>query len=505
MKASRVTRLTIISTAAGLCLRGISLALNVFLTNRMGAEGIGLFTVIMSVYGLGVSFSSAGYRLAATRLAVEDEASEKPDARALIAKMLVCALVTGTAAALVLYCCSETVGVKMLSQSACVPALKVLSLTLPLISLEAVLTAYLGAFYKVIKTAAVQAAAQITQTVYIIATFRQGADMEYCCLQIAKGSVVGELCALITAAILVAAELSGKKRIKSKKPFFKDFLRIAVPDALGYDLRSGLSTIQHLLIPAGLKKFSKGRESGLALYGVMHGMALQVVLFPSCILRSLASILVPAVTESRTRGDVIGTKAAVRRVIHMTQVFSVGCAGVMFFCSDNIASTLYHSLQSAGFIRLFSPLIPVMYLDISVDSMLKGLDCQVASMGYNLLDSFVSVILVYFLLPVYGVSGYIVMVFVTELMNTSMSLYKLVKVSGVNFSVVSDILLPVLCAIGAGSIGTLSARAFSYGAPSLVLQIVITVLSYTVLSVIMCSETKENILHMAGIKQKLAA
>lgn len=504
MKLSKMTKYTLFSTVASLLLRGIGLAFNVFLTNRIGAQGIGLMTIITSVYGLGVTFSASGYRLATTRLAVEDESSDAPNARALMSRIVSLAVLTGSIFGAVLYFASGSISEKILSEPVCADALRILSFTLPMLAVSGVVTAYLNAFFKVVHTAVLQAVSQIIQIIFVVSVLPSYVgDLAACTRIIALGSVAGETICLIVSVVMLIKLIAKKKQVKSKKPFLKPFLRIALPDALGYDLRSALSTIQHMLIPLGLKKSGASSAAALATYGVLHGMALQVILFPSCILRSLATLLVPTVTDSRSRGDKSGTLVTVRRVLHLTLVFSLGTACVMFFCSDAISYALYENYDCAGFLRLFAPLIPIMYLDISIDSMLKGLDKQVASMGYNLLDSIVSVIMIWLLIPRFAVNGYIVTVFVTETLNTSLSLRKLMVSSGVKIKLFDDIISPLMCVLGAGSAGALISSFIHLGHDrvSLLFRIVITLGIYVSLAMLMSSETRENVYMMFRIKK----
>lgn len=507
MKISKMTEYTLLSTVASLAMRGLGIALNVFLTNKIGAEGIGLFTLIVSVYSLGISFAAAGYKLATTRLAVEDTESKNPNPVRLITRIILMALLTGTLAAMAVYFFSDYISVNILKEARCADALKILSFSLPLIASSSVISAYLGAYYRIIKVAIIQGSSQIAQIVFILLTINSFSDIKKCCDTVSLGSVIGEATALLIATLFLISELKIKKRTRAKKKILKPFLRIAVPDALGYDLRSCLSTVQHLLIPIGFRKRGSSASYALSMYGIMHGMALQVVLFPSCILRSLATLLVPKITESRTRKDDEKTKDTIRRVLHMTIVFSFCVTSVMFFCSDNIAETLYNTPECSGFLRLFAPLVPIMYLDISVDSMLKGLDKQVASMGYNLLDSAVSVLLVYLLIPPLGVTGYLIMVFATEIMNTSMSLYKLLSVSLVKMSLFGDVIIPLACAVGAGCIGKIFIILFGlpHSPITLILQIFVNVLSYAALIFAISSETRDNTFRMLGIKAKAAS
>ena len=95
------------------------------------------------------------------------------------------------------------------------------------------------------------------------------------------------------------------------------------------------------------------------------------------------------------------------------------------------------------FIRFLSPLVVVMYLDNVTDAMLKGLNQQVYSMRYNIIDSAVSVALIYTVLPRYGVNGYIAIIFITELLNAFLSINRLMAVAKIRLSVIRNIFLPM--------------------------------------------------------------
>ena len=500
-----MTKYTAASTASSLIMRGLGLAFSVFLTSRIGAEGIGLMTLISSVYALGVSFSAAGYRLATTRLAVEDRNSKSPNAFSLLTKILLLALATGLIFAAVLRFGAPFIARSILKEPRSGRALATLSLSLPILAVSGVLLAYLGAFYKVVKIGFVQCISQLVQIAYVALRLDGGASLEECAVRIARADVLGEAVALLFALLFVWLEIKDEKRVYTKKKFFRPFIRIALPDALGYELRSALSTVQQLLVPIGFQKSGVNATKALEIYGVMHGMALQVVMFPSCILRSLASLLVPAITAARTESGAFSTRYTVRRVLHLTLVFSFMISSVMFFCSDILASTLYKNEDCAVFLRVFSPLIPIMYLDICTDSMLKGLDKQVASMGYNLLDSVVSVVLVYFLIPKYQVTGYVIMIFITETMNTLLSIRELLKVSGAELFPFADVINPLICALSAGMLSSFLGRAIPPTALGLTVRLVLNISFYAAFMLTVSSETREYVFAMLGIRKKARA
>ena len=49
-------------------LRFVSVSFNAFVSRKIGAEAMGLFSLVMSVYSLAVTFAASGVNLAAVRL-----------------------------------------------------------------------------------------------------------------------------------------------------------------------------------------------------------------------------------------------------------------------------------------------------------------------------------------------------------------------------------------------------------------------------------------------------
>ena len=58
----------IMLTAVGLVVRGVTLAFNSYVVQKIGAEGMGLFTLIGTVYAFAVTFATSGISLTVTRL-----------------------------------------------------------------------------------------------------------------------------------------------------------------------------------------------------------------------------------------------------------------------------------------------------------------------------------------------------------------------------------------------------------------------------------------------------
>jgi stage V sporulation protein B len=96
-----------------------------------------------------------------------------------------------------------------------------------------------------------------------------------------------------------------------------------------------------------------------------------------------------------------------------------------------------------------------MYIDTATDALLKGLGQQVYSMNVNIIDALLSVILVFFLVPRFGIHGYVITIYITEIFNAACSIARLLHISHLRLRLVRLLLLPLISAIGAAALSNI--------------------------------------------------
>ena len=95
--------------------------------------------------------------------------------------------------------------------------------------------------------------------------------------------------------------------------------------------------------------------------------------------------------------------------------------------------------------RILAPLIPIMYIDGATDAILKGMGKQIFSMNVNIADAALSCVLVFFLVPRLGLYGYVISIYATEILNTTLSLIGMFCATKTKPRVVHQLLSPLLC------------------------------------------------------------
>lgn len=444
-------------TSVSLLMRIVSLGFNVYVTGKIGAGGIGLYSLIMSVGGFAITFATSGVNFASTRMVAEAQGKGSgSDVRAIMNRCITYSLCFGISAMIIVFFGAEPLSIHILKDERCILPLKLLSFSLPFISLSSALAGYFNAVRRVYKSSVVNFGEQfvtIAVTVRLLSLLLPH-GIGYACAALLGGTLISEFTACLISYILYRIDL--RKHIQKgsvkEKNLTNKMLSVSLPIAFSAYVRSGLVSLEHILIPRGLKKFGSSGDNALAAYGTLHGMVMPVILFPMAIMSAFAGLLVPEIAESLAAEERNRVDNIVERVFHIALIFGIGVAGIMICFSSELGRMIYNSGEAGLFIKIMAPLIPVMYLDHVVDGMLKGMGEQLYSMKVNIFDAAMSVVLVYFIVPVYGVYGYVMVIFIMEIINASLSIARIFKCCNAAVSVLRWLIKPMISIIGATSI-----------------------------------------------------
>ncbi len=480
--------------AVTILMRSIAVIFNAYVSGKIGAEGMGLYSLVTSIYAFAVTLAASGVSLAATRLVSEELA--KGDHRGVLTAVKKCtkyALFFGILSFTLLFFGAEIISTRILHDARTYRSLRILAVALPFISLSGVFSGYFGAVRRVAKSASanlIEQLVKIALTVTLLSLLLER-GIEYAVLALVIGSCTAE--ALSYFYLLLFYHFDKRRHLKAKSAksdpsMTTRMLGISLPIALSSYLRSGLVTIEHILIPIGLRKFGADSTAALASYGTVHGMVFPLILFPSAVCSTFAGLIVPELSELAARYKSVYRQKhicyIVKRSLTFALFFGIGTAGILAFFSEPLGLLIYDSHEVARYIRIFAPLVPIMYLDTTVDGMLKGLGQQMHSMVYNIVDASMSVFLVWMLVPRVGIMGYVICIFITELVNLSFSLSRLLTVTGAHLPFSKAVLRPLLCIIGTTSLLALALRPLFGGEISLwilLLGIALGVLLYLLL------------------------
>ena len=323
--------------------------------------------------------------------------------------------------------------------------LYIMAISLPFTSVITSLSGYFTGVRRVSKTSMsriLSMCLQVFLTCIFLYIFKSN-DLSIVCSYLILATTISSVFEFILTYILY---LIDKKRFDNKpitnKKYLKKILRIAFPVAITSYIRSGLSTVQQLLIPFSLEKHAESCETALSQYGLINGMTMPLLMFPCIIITSCASLLIPEFARYNLKKDFNRMNQVISFIFKFTSFFSVCIIGIFLTFTEEISYFIYHNIDIAEFLVVLCPLIILIYLDKIIDSMLRGLDKQVGVMFCNIFDLISTIVLIYTLVPVYGIYGYLAVIAISEILNFTISLIQLQKVTHFRFDFLSYVVIP---------------------------------------------------------------
>ena len=446
-------RNTAVMTVTSLLLRLLGIVFRIFISNRVGAEGMGLYQLVFSVYILGATFATGGLTTAVTCLAAERMThSDAKGVRRLMGLSVTLCLGVGGISALLLYLGAPIIGIWM-GDTRAVSAISVSGIALPFIGVSACIKGYFMARRRAwppCLSQLVEQSVRIGGILWMLSALWDG-SLEQACLIIIVGDALSETVACLY--LLFAYRRDGKRLPTASHTatrLLRPLLHIAVPLTAGRYLTTALRTVENFLVPACLTLYTHSDALSLAQFGAVKGMALPLIFFPSALLMTLSGLLIPELSDAHALGQRRQVTRLVERTLHITLLGSILVGGLFTALGRPLGDLLYHDSLVGLLLQILGPLTPVMYLDSVVSGMLKGLGQQVHSLWFSVADSAVRIALIYLLLPRYGLTGFLYVMLVSNLLTCVLSTTRLLTVSHTVMNWGRWIIRPLFAAAVAG-------------------------------------------------------
>ncbi len=420
-------------TAVNLLLRFAGTTFQVYLSGQIGAEGIGLLQLVLSVGTMSLVAGMAGIRTATMYLTAEERGREKPEhyphvlSGCLIYSFLISSLIAATMA---IY--SPWIANSWIGNSQTKTSLQVVAAFLPVNCLCGVMVGFFTGMNRIKTLAAVEVAEQIFSIAITMALlhFWAGSNSQKACLSVVIGSGLG---ACLTLCCLVILRLKDRQTITAPIPIRKRIIETSAPLALADNLRTGISTVENLMVPRRLALYPSS-ISPLAAFGTVCGMVFPILTFPMAILFGLTELLIPELARCKAAGSQQRIAYLVKMCLRIALLFGTFFAGFLYLFAEPLCQTLYQSSEAGKYLKWFAPLAVMLYCDSMTDAMIKGLGQQKISVLFNILTNILDVVFLFFLLPRYGIAGYFASFLITHLINFALSIRHLLRISGQKIS-----------------------------------------------------------------------
>lgn len=387
-------------TLTGIASRILGFFYRIFLSRTIGAEGLGVYQMVFPIYGICFSICAGSIQTAISRFTAADRDRA---GRTLFAGFIISfSLALGLAAVIIRF--SGFLASQVLMEPRCAPLLPAMALAIPCTSVHACLCGWYYGKEKVQVLAAV------------------------------AGLVAGEAgSALFTLLSFLlfgsrkkdGPSVSGRPAPSSVLTAAAPLLAMALPLMGNRLVMNLLQSLEAILIPVRLELSGLSRSQALSVYGVLTGMALPFVMFPSAIINSLAVVLLPSVARHQSLGNRSGILKNISLSFRYSSYMGILCIGIFTSFGDSLGLQVFKSAEAGSFISILAWLCPFLYLSTTMGSVLNGLGKTSVTFLHNLVSLLVRLAFVFFGIPRAGIRACLWGMLAGELVLSLLHLYSL--------------------------------------------------------------------------------
>jgi stage V sporulation protein B len=482
MKKKSLRQNTLILTITGFIVKIIGFVYRIYIANSIGAEGMGLYQLVLPVYNLVLLGLTAGVGIAVSRLVAEETAKGKDNNSKRIA--FVAGSATFIAAVIIVSLMMLNLDFFVNIFVGDIRTKTSLMYLLPAIPFIAAMTSLKGYFYgiqEVVPNALSQIAEQITKLFVIIAIadiFSYG-DFERKCLFATIGLISGELANVIVVYIAFILKrkpigTAGKKSVMRKRDIGKSILKISLPITANRLILSLLGTVEFILIPQRLAMYGFTTTEALSEYGKLTGMAAPVVYFPSMLTGALATALVPAIAEAVAMKRITAANRQISRSIRLTLVFGFLFTSLFVSFSTDIADLIYPGQNVGPMLFLLSFTGVFLYVQQTLLGVLNGLGKETITLKHSMITSILRLGFVWFAIPVFGIYGYIASLLLTSIIGSVLNLRTATKTTGMSLEIGDWLIKPLIASLSGAIAAPVIKTVVSYAVNNQALFVVLS-------------------------------
>jgi stage V sporulation protein B len=514
---SKFLKGTIILLAAGLVTRVLGFINRIFIARFIGEEGVGLYMMAFPTYILVITITQIGLPVAISKNVAEAEAIGDT---AKTKKILVVSLTTTITLSAIftpaLLFLAPRLSELLFTDSRTLVPLLAIAPVVPIVAVSSVLRGYFQGKQNMKPAALSQTIEQIVR-IALIAFLTKAFlpyGIEYAAAAAMVSAVIGELASLVY--LLTAFKLKKKFRvrknffsfIRSGKSTFNELMSIALPTT-GSRMIGSLSwffepiVVAHSLAIAGVIANEATKQ-----YGSLTGFALPLLMLPSFVTQSLATSLVPAISEANSQNNKKLIEYRLQQALRLSFISGGLAIVILFVLSEPVMLVLYGSNSGAQFIQLMAPFFLLYYFQSPLQATLQALNLARAAMINSLIGNIVKIAVIFLLAsqPQFGINGVAIGLLVGFILVSLLHFATILKTISFTFytrDYLKTILVMVLSGMSGHFLFLALPVSFSLGLKVIIVTVVISIV-YLVLLIMLGLIQKNELIRIPWIGKPLS-
>lgn len=322
------------------------------LARLIGGEGMGLYQMAYPIYTTILALATAGVPVAISVLVSRKETEGySGDSKRIFRISLFILFVFGLLLTIVVMQCASFIAVHILKDPRAYYPIIAVAPAIFFAGLMSVFRGYFQGYQSMVPTAVSQVIEQLFRVIAVLflafLLFPRG--IEYSAAGATFGAVVGGIVGLTVLIIYYFRFNPGKTHpngallCSDSKPgdLAKEMVRLAVPVSFGAVVLPLVQMLDAVIVPGRLMALNYTTSQATAFYGQLSGMAAVLISLPTIFTISIATSLVPAISEAMASRDSQLLMDRMNYGLRAGMIIALPCAAGLFTLAFPICDLLY--------------------------------------------------------------------------------------------------------------------------------------------------------------------
>jgi len=404
--------------AASLVTRIMGFVYRIFLTRLIGASGMGLFQIVFPLLSLVLTFVTAGLPIAISKLVAEALVEQdRVRVRRILRVSTSVILTMAVVFTVLMWLLRHVVRDHWLSDPRAYPSYLAM---IPIVGIIAISSIYRGYFQGLQDMAPTAWASIVEQTVRIVTIWLLAAyfiqySLAYAAAAAMMGMVLGELAGLLymiyqhqkRGRLDMVMPDAPERSLETTRQTLHAIGEIAVPVTFSRLIGSVIYALEPMLVTRALLLAGIATPLATAMYGQYSGMAIPLLIFPTVFTGSLATNLVPSVSEAAAGAQRHRIRIRLAQSIQASALIGFPTSVVLTLFAEPLGRIVFREPSVGPILAVMAPAGFLLYLQAPLSGILQGLNRAGIVMRNGIIGGVVRLALIYLLAskPHLGILG----------------------------------------------------------------------------------------------------
>lgn len=387
-------------TVFAVCEKFLGFLYRIYLSRTIGAEGVGLYSVALSVFGLIFTMVSSGVPITVSRFMAKyhAEGSKEKEQKIISAGLFVTLLLSMPVVVLV-FVFRSRMGF-MFADDRVTDIFVILIFGLTFTSLYSVFRGVFWGNKDFLPYSVIELLEEMCMIIVGVILISGTSDA----LSGAMKAAIAVLASYVFSFTLATVTFFIRKnKLKDPRQQLKPLIKSSAPVTAMRTANSLILSLVSVILPARLISSGFTRSQAMSAFGAAVGQAIPILFIPSTLIGAFTVVLVPELSENFYRGRHDLVKRDVEKAIKFTCIIAAVFTPVFFASGREIGIAVFGTEESGNFIAVSAFFTLFMGVSSVTTSILNSMGKENETLIYYIVGTTLMLLAVWLLPPVIGI------------------------------------------------------------------------------------------------------